>query len=395
MPDRACIRCGELAHDINNLLAVILCCCEMLEQQTGLPSSARTLIGQIQSAGLSARDLSEDVLSTIREKPTRSGPQDLNRLVQTVQALFSCLAGDSIRIRTVLSSRPVTVHAAPGQLERILMNLLSNARDAMPHGGAMQIETSIVTNTQSGLPRPMLAVTDTGHGMDQKTQKQIFQAGFTTKTGAQGCGLGLSIVAGIARHAGWEITVESSPGAGTTFRLFFPPSLQTLPALPADLFPVQARGNETILLVEDSDSLRTLTSKLLTDCGYHVLDAHCAAEALRTAHAHRGTISLLITDLSLPGISGITLARNLRRILPGLAALYTSGYSDHTLQPNARIEPHSFLEKPFTRNELLIKVRGLLDSQQTHPRFGPETANLGSVTPRSRNSRKIARLACG
>jgi two-component system, cell cycle sensor histidine kinase and response regulator CckA len=351
--------CAELAHDVNNLLTVILGYCDLLDQQN--PHQTE-LTAQIRNATHSAKRLSETALGTT-QPPT---PLDLNQAVERAKSLLTPSLNPEIKIETHLTPNPLILEARPADLDQILLNLVTNARDAMPHGGTITLKTRQIKNQLE------LTVTDTGTGMDPSTQARIFEPLFTTKSTGQGTGLGLSIVAAIVERAGWAITVNSTPNQGTTFALAFPRYEQQ----------PSKQGKETILLVEDSEPLRKLTTRLLTDCGYHVLEAASALEAIAIAHIYHGTISLLITDLSLPGASGRVLAQQLAQP----RALYISGYHDHQLDQDC-----AFLQKPFTRDDLLKRVRDLLDA----PLPARRVAIPPKTTYQSSTSRHSARRLVG
>jgi CheY-like chemotaxis protein len=272
----------------------------------------------------------------------------------------------------VLRSDLGTIKADPTQLEQVLMNLAVNARDAMPQGGKLTIETAnveiddtYVQQHPSAKPGPyvMLSVSDTGVGIDKEIQSRIFEPFFSTKELGKGTGLGLSTVFGIVKQSGGSIGVYSEPGHGTTFKIYFP-RYEEAPVVirKAEAKPVRG-GSETILLVDDAAPLRGLTRRLLEDCGYTVLESGNPAEALRIAGQHKGPLPLLITDVMMPGFSGPVLAERLVATRPETRVLYSSGYADDTVFKHGMIGPDSaFLEKPFTRDDLVRKVRELLDS---------------------------------
>jgi two-component system, cell cycle sensor histidine kinase and response regulator CckA len=364
--DKACEQCAELAHDVNNLLAVILSSCELLEDQPGLSQPAKEALAQLQSAARSARSLSENSLALIRKEALPTTSLDLNHVVKRMQSMLADSIGNTVQLTSCLAPRPMMIRAVSSQVEQVLLNLLTNARDAMPQGGTVTVETA---ETRRGV---MLAVTDTGTGMDAETLRHIFEPLFTTKPADQGTGLGLSIVSGILERAGWAKTVESSLGSGTTFKIYFPAC--------EPLARMTKKSTETVLLVDDCDPLRTLTRHLLEDCGYRVLAAGSAAEALALAHEHRGSIPLLITDLSMPGLSGNTLAHTLAETRPRIRILYTSGFNDGSLGADNH---NAFLQKPFSRDELLAAVRCVLDAPPVTRRSGkPPRTTTQNAAPR-------------
>jgi len=363
---------GGLAHDLNNLLGVILGNCEILERQTALPEEIRKMVLEIHNAGASAKSLSQRLLAFSRGQAVQRVAVDLDETVRRTEGVLRRLAGDAIELITVPGGGLGSINADPSQLEQVLMNLTTNARDAMPEGGKILIETSNVEIDQSytkehSSMRPgryvLLSVSDTGAGMNQETQSRIFEPFFTTKPFGQGTGLGLATVSSIVERSGGTISVRSQPGSGTTFQIFFPCTGRAPRAIePAKAAPVRG-GGETILLVDDAGTLRKLIRRLLEDGGYTVLDSGDPAVALCIAQEHPGPIPLLITDVVLPGMSGSEVAAGVIKNRPETRVLYVSGFNDESIVP-LLVPGHSyaFLKKPFTQDELLKKVRQLLDS---------------------------------
>jgi CheY-like chemotaxis protein len=263
------------------------------------------------------------------------------------------------------------VRADPGQIEQVILNLVVNARDAMPQGGRLDIVTENIDLDKSVAeiyrvtpgPQVGLMIIDTGVGIESETQRHIFEPFFTTKELGKGTGLGLAIVYGIVKQSGGHIQVDSTPGRGTIFRIYLPRAEKAVPraASPAES-PPSLEGRETILLVEDEASVRLIARKFLKSRGYKVLEAGQAEEAQQLCRQHAGQIDLLITDVIMPGMSGPQLAENLTLSCPHLKVLYISGYTDEILgQHQAQIVGLSFLEKPFTSDALALKVREALD----------------------------------
>jgi CheY-like chemotaxis protein len=282
------------------------------------------------------------------------------------------LLGEGIELTISLSGGRGTIDADPSQIEQVLMNLTINARDAMPDGGRIVVETANVevdeTNVQQ-FPRirpghyAMLSVSDTGMGMDEETQSRIFEPFFTTKPPGKGAGLGLSIVSGIAKQCGGAIAVHSEPGAGAAFKVYFPRSDEALKTVPPGKREPGRAEAETILLVDDAADLRKLMRRILEDCGYTVLDSGDPAEAIRLAAERSAPLRLMITDVVLPGCSGSDLAERVNEIMPETKVLYVSGYSEDSMIPPLAPGPaQAFLKKPFTRDDFLVKVRQLLGS---------------------------------
>jgi two-component system, cell cycle sensor histidine kinase and response regulator CckA len=363
---------GGVAHDFNNLLQVILGYGEMLVDSPNLNDRERRALGKINEAGTSAKNLTHRLLAFSRRQILEPIFMDLNDAVREANAMLAGLIGDDITLKVVLASGLDTVKADPNQIEQVLMNLTINARDAMPKGGTITFETANVKidetyALQHLFIKPghyvLLSVSDTGTGMDAETQTRVFEPFFTTKPAGKGTGLGLSTVFGIVKQSGGSIGIYSELGHGTTFKIHFPSSTETVdtPAEIKELPPVG--GNEVIFVVEDTDILRELTRLLLEGVGYQVLDSGMPEEALRMANDHIGSLPLLITDVVMPGMSGIELAEKFVKIRPETKILYTSGYADDAIARHGGLASDaSFLEKPFTRDALIRKVRGILDS---------------------------------
>jgi two-component system cell cycle sensor histidine kinase/response regulator CckA len=281
------------------------------------------------------------------------------------------LIGEDVELVTFLASQPARVRADPGQVEQIVMNLAVNARDAMPQGGRLTIETRSVDldaeyaeHHIAVVPGAyvLLAVSDTGQGMDAETQAQIFEPFFTTKEPSQGTGLGLSTVYGIVKQSGGNIWVYSEPGRGTTFKIYLPRIEEGAAEVKRAEAAIQSlRGSETILLVEDDKSVRDVVQRMLAPHGYRVLKAGNAAQAFRISDRHKGPIHLLLTDVVLPQMSGRELAEELARRRPEMVVLYVSGYADNAIVHHGVLDPGTaFLQKPLSQGALLRKVRQLL-----------------------------------
>jgi CheY-like chemotaxis protein len=285
--------------------------------------------------------------------------------------------GEDIELTISLAQPTPLVKADPGQLQQIIMNLVVNARDAMPEGGQLWIETADVVLDEESVrgsigagaragPHVCLTVSDTGLGLDDETRARIFEPFFTTKPRGKGTGLGLSTVLGIVQQSGGHVTVESRPNEGAAFRVFLPHTTEAR-AAPAPTReprpPTARRGSETILLVEDEGQLRVLARDIMRGAGYRVLDAPNAAEAIKLSQRHAGPIHLLVTDVVMPHIGGRELARRLAAARPRMRVLYMSGYTDDAiLQPGASNPTLAFLPKPITPDTLLGKVRETLDA---------------------------------
>jgi two-component system cell cycle sensor histidine kinase/response regulator CckA len=363
---------GGVAHDFNNLLGVILGYCELLELGLAPDDSKRRMVEQIHNAGNHAATLTRQLLAFSRRQVLRPLVLDLNRVVTGVETMLRRLIGEHIEITTSLLPDLGRVKADPSQIEQVLMNLAVNARDAMPGGGTLTIETTNVEvddddGRKHAEVKPgayvMLAMSDTGAGMDKETQARIFEPFFTTKRPGQGTGLGLSTVYGIVKQSAGYIFAHSEPGRGSTFRVYLPRVGEEVEILRREETLSTRGGTETILLVEDNAPLRELARTMLEGLGYAVLDAGYPLEAIRTAERHDGPIRLLMTDLLMPQMNGRALAKTLTAVRPEMRVLYTSGYSSDACVEQGELEAGCpLLEKPFTREALAKRVREILDA---------------------------------
>jgi two-component system cell cycle sensor histidine kinase/response regulator CckA len=295
---------------------------------------------------------------------------DVNTVISDMERLLRPLIGENIGLITRLSPDAGRTRADAGQLEQVIMNLVVNAKDAMPEGGKITVQSSEVTVRQNfrehRFIQPgryvVLSVSDTGHGMDKETQSRIFEPFFTTKEKGKGTGLGLSTVYGIVKQSGGYVFPQSEPGAGTTFYIYLPRVEES----PEEMAPPKSQENEkggceTVLLVEDEESVRELVRGTLAARGYKVLEAENGESGLRVAEAHGDGIDILITDVVMPGMGGRELAKRLLQIRPNLAVLYLSGYTEDTILHQGALGPGTaFLQKPFTLQNLARKVREVL-----------------------------------
>ncbi|MBV9491390.1 MAG: response regulator [Verrucomicrobia bacterium] len=363
---------GGVAHDFNNLLLVILGHSEMLALNAPPEDPHRGSLTEISRAAEQAASLTRQLLAFSRQQVVEPTPLDFNALVAELQQMLRRLIGEDVQLQTVMQPGLSWVRADPGQLGQVIMNLAVNARDAMPQGGRLTIETREVeldaayAKAYPGLSpgrSALLVVTDTGCGMTPDVQAHIFEPFFTTKPVGQGTGLGLSVVHGIVQQSGGHIEVWSLPGVGTTFKIYLPAledaSLQQPPSVPN---PPLRRGRETILLVEDEGPVRATAALLLRSLGYEVLEASGAPEALRLAETAPGPIDLLMADVVMPGRSGRELADRLRQRLPGLKVLFQSGYTGEMVDRYGALAEGGFLQKPFRLETLAEKVREILDA---------------------------------
>ncbi|MHB2016836.1 MAG: ATP-binding protein [Candidatus Xenobia bacterium] len=364
---------GGVAHDFNNLLNVILGYSELILARLAPEASLKADLMEIQKAGERAAVLTRQLLAFSRRQLLVPKVLDLNVVVADMEKLLRRLIGEHISLVTVLAPRLGRVKADPGQIEQVIMNLAVNARDAMPDGGRMTIETRDVEHDDTyarmhvGV-KPgrfvMVAVSDTGIGMDAETRARIFEPFFTTKSHSKGTGLGLATVYGIVKQSGGHIWVYSEPGMGTTFKLYLPLA-ELAPEVPADPRPtrVVSGGTEHVLLVEDESELRSLVARLLKANGYLVTEAATGEDAVACCDAMPEAADLLLTDVVMPGMSGRELAHLLSRRWPDLRVLYMSGYTDDAIFRHGVLDAGvPFLQKPFTAEGLAMKVRQVLDA---------------------------------
>jgi two-component system, cell cycle sensor histidine kinase and response regulator CckA len=364
---------GGVAHDFNNLLGVIIGYSEVLQDQIQEGDRLRVCVDQILQAGKRAASLTRQLLAFSRQQVLEPKVLLLNGVVGDMEKMLRRLIGEDVQLTTKLDAKLGKVRADQGQIEQVIMNLAVNARDAMPEGGELSIET---VNTemdeqfvkrypypvQTG-PYILLTVSDTGTGMDDVTKQRIFEPFFTTKEKGKGTGLGLSMVYGVVKQSNGYIDVFSTVGQGTTFKIYLPridqePEEHTTKTALSKAF----RGNETILLVEDEKNLCVLTRNLLEHYGYAVLEAESGAQALAISRQNAGAIHLLLTDIVMPGIGGRALAQTLSRERPGIRVVYMSGYTGQTVGGQTILSPGAhFLQKPFTREDLARKIREALE----------------------------------
>src|SRR5216683_1183758 len=362
---------GGIAHDFNNLLMVIGGYTEVMlaEMQQGHPLAVKARA--IQQASDRATMLTRQLLAFSRKQLLELKVVDVNTVVEDMERLLRPLIGEDVELKTKLASDAGHTRADAGQLEQVLMNLVVNSKDAMPNGGRMLIETANVTrdNAHDGeqtFIRPgeyvMLSVTDSGLGMDKGTQSRIFEPFFTTKEKGKGTGLGLSTVYGIVKQSGGYVVVQSEVGHGTTFNIYLPRVEGTAEAHGAvSVSRTAAGGSETVLLVEDEESVRQLVRDTLASKGYHVLEAQDGQAGLTAAAMHEGKIDLVLTDVVMPGMGGRELVQQLLGSRPGIKVLYLSGYTEDAIVNEGTIESgKAFLQKPFTLQNLSRKVREIL-----------------------------------
>ncbi|MGO8786710.1 MAG: PAS domain S-box protein [Terriglobia bacterium] len=364
---------GGIAHDFNNLLTIINGYSEVVLDALNANDPLRCHMEEVKKASDRAARLTRQLLAFGRQQVLAARALDLNALVADVERMLRRLIGEDIELVLVPGAALGTVKADPGQIEQILVNLAVNARDAMPEGGRLVIETANVELDDAyahshTVVTPgryvMLAISDTGFGMDAATQAHIFEPFFTTKESGKGTGLGLSTVYGIVKQSGGYIWVYSEPGAGATFKIYLPSVEEAAESVPVS----EARerpfgGSETILLVEDDASVRDLAARILQQQGYKVLESKSPEDALQTAEHYQAPIALLLTDVVLPNMSGRKVAEHLALLRPSMKVLYMSGYTDDAVVRNGVLEANTaFLQKPFSPASLTRKVREVLDA---------------------------------
>ena len=372
---------GGVAHDFNNMLTVMSGYVELAMRMLEAGGAPQRELSEIHKATKKASALVKQLLAFSRQQVLRPKILDLNALIRQVERLLRPIIGENIRLVIRLGEDLGSIKADPGQIEQALMNLAVNARDAMPDGGRLEVVTSTrrldsrpgegAAKMEPGPyakmkpgPYVVLTVSDTGHGIDEKTRDQIFEPFFSTKGKGRGTGLGLSTVYGIVQQSGGYIRVDSQPGQGATFRIFLPrvegePERETRPRRPAQ----PAGGSETILLVEDEDSVRELAARILQENGYQVLAEGSAEQAQKLWDRHGTSIDLLVTDLVLPDLDGQELADRLRRARPGLPVVAMSGYTETArMRADPLRSTMSFIAKPFSAEDFGRKVRQALDA---------------------------------
>ena len=358
---------GGVAHDFNNLLTVINGYSEMLLSQLPPDHQARQGLTQIRKAGDSAAELTQKLLAFSRKQVVRAKPLNLNLVVVEAETMFAHVLGEDVDLITHLSPDLALVRADQGQMHQVLMNLVVNARDAMPEGGQLTIETRNV-EVDGAHSQVYLGVTDTGTGMSDDVKRRLFEPFFTTKDQGKGTGLGLATVYGIVNQAGGRIEVISEPGRGTAFHIYLSriePSSSQQPKRSAPARTLQ--GTETVLVVEDQRAVRELATTILESYGYCVLQASNGLDAIELARHYRGTIHLLLTDIILPLMDGRVLADKLRTTRPEIRVLFVSGYSEERLGHNTAPDTTlAYLSKPFTSEALAVRVREILSEGESH-----------------------------
>jgi two-component system, cell cycle sensor histidine kinase and response regulator CckA len=363
---------GGVAHDFNNMLTVIAGYNRMILDELSPLDPLRGYAEEILKAADRAGAITNQLLAFSRRQVSKPRVMQVNMAIAQTDKMLRRLIGEDVHLQLSLGPEVGNIRADPGHVDQAIVNLVVNARDAMPDGGTLTIETANVqldesyVRTHLGVTPGefvMVAVSDTGQGMDAETRRRIFEPFFTTKERGRGTGLGLATVYGIVKQAGGDIFVYSEPGRGSTFKLYFPrvsePVTETAGGVPAH--DGASSRAETILLVEDERAVRELTLKMLQQLGYAVLVAESADDAMRVSEAHRGELSLLLTDVVMPGLSGRQLADALILVRPGIKVLFLSGYTENTVVHHGVLESGvDFLPKPFSREVLGKKLREIL-----------------------------------
>jgi PAS domain S-box-containing protein len=369
---------GGIAHDFNNLLGVIIGYSDLVAEQIGTGSPLHSPVEQIRKAGDRASALTRQLLAFSRQQVLETKVLNLNIIVEEMARMLPPLLGEDVDLQTSLDPSLGQVKADQGQIEQVIMNLAVNARDAMPEGGKLLIRTEKASlDEEYALRHPpmipgeyvMLVVSDTGQGMDAQTQAHIFEPFFTTKEHGKGTGLGLSTVYGFVKQSGGYVWVQSEPGVGATFTIYLPVACEAVPqSHSSDVVSTLARGAETILLVEDEESLRTLTRSLLEESGYTVLEASGGSEAIAIARKHAGPIHLLLTDIVMPGMNGRAVAENLTALRPEIRVVFMSGYTGFSDCGLSAVDA-IMIQKPFTRQVLLHRLHEVLALEQKSERI--------------------------
>ncbi|HET7287363.1 MAG TPA: ATP-binding protein, partial [Pyrinomonadaceae bacterium] len=366
---------GGISHDFNNLLTVILGYTDISKRNLKEGDPLLRNLEEISKASERASSLTRQLLAFSRKQVMQPKVFDVNTVVSDLRKMLRRMIGEDVELRVSLEPELGNIKADPVQLEQVIMNLVVNARDAMPKGGKLSIETSNIYLDESYAREHvsvvpgeyvMLAISDTGCGMDEETRQQIFEPFFTTKEPGKGTGLGLSMVYGIVRQSGGNIWVYSEEGTGTTFKIYFPRvTAEAQEYKRTNGSAEMPTGCETILLVEDAALVRTLARQVLETAGYYVLEAESAEAALKVCESINGTrIDLLLTDVVMPGMSGNDMSKILLARQPDMPVLYMSGYTDDAIVQHGVLEPGiNFLQKPFSPGALALKVREVLDAR--------------------------------
>jgi signal transduction histidine kinase len=364
---------GGVAHDFNNLLTGIGGYVDLIISDLNPGDPILSDLNEIKRATQSATTLTSQLLAFSRKQLIEPKVLNLNKLISNLQKMLQRLIGEDIELSTKMFENLTSVRIDPGQFEQILVNLVVNARDAMPGGGKLTIETANINIDEDYCAvhpyvktgrHVMLAVSDTGCGMSDEVKARLYEPFFTTKQKGRGTGLGLATTYGVVKQSGGSIEVYSEPGEGTTFKIYLPAIEGVLQQLEIEepASPSVLKGEETILLVEDEKIVRELAAKILKRLDYNILSASNGVEALEIAQNYHGVINLLITDVVMPGMNGRQLADRLIQVRPNIKVLFTSGYTENTIAHHGIIDENlSFIGKPYSSHDLAKKIRRLLD----------------------------------
>ena len=365
---------GGIAHDFNNLLTAIIGYSDLVLDQLGLGHGSRRDVEEILRAAERAGGLTRQLLAFSRRQVLQPEAVDMNAIVADIDRMMRRLIGENIELVTIQDGELCRIIADPGQIEQVIVNLVVNARDAMPTGGRLEVETANFHTSQPMITASgklesgdyvLLQVSDTGIGMDEETRTQIFEPFFTTKEAHEGTGLGLASAYGIVSQTGGQIDVESTPNQGTTFSVYLPAASEQAQRLESEAEESDTGGTETILIVEDSEPVRRLVGRTLETAGYTVLTAESSTAALRHCSRHEGPIDLLLTDVVLPKVSGPQIAKRAIELRPAIRVLFMSGFTDDTLvRHGLRPGRPALLEKPFSPTTVLSRVRKTLDADR-------------------------------
>jgi len=363
---------GGIAHDFNNMLTAIIGYASLLAAKLGTESPLKHYVDQILGSSEKSANLTSQLLAFSRKQIMSPKETDLNGLIKGMEILLKSLIGEDVEFKTCFTDMRLMAMVDRGQMEQVLLNLCTNARDAMPHGGLLTISTDVLELDEKSirtydLDQPgryaLISVTDTGHGMEETTRERIFEPFYTTKEIGKGTGLGLSIVYGIIKQHGGNITVYSEPGKGTTFKIFLPLIMSRMETVKAERLVTPRGGSEAILVAEDDEAVRTLTSHILQEAGYAVIEAVDGDDAINKFMENRDSIKLAMLDVVMPKKSGKEVCDAIRKIKSDIRILLTSGYTADIISTRGITEEGlEFISKPITPNNLLRKVREVLDA---------------------------------
>jgi signal transduction histidine kinase/CheY-like chemotaxis protein len=361
---------GGVAHDFNNILAAMIGYGHILKMKLKEEDPLRRYADNILSLSDRAANLTQSLLAFSRKQIINPRPVSINEIIKRIEYLLSRIIGEAIKLQTMFSEEELIVMADPGQIEQVLMNLASNARDAMPEGGVLTIVTEKIAIDEEFIKEhgfgkegesALIAVTDTGAGMDRETREKIFEPFFTTKEVGKGTGLGLSMVYGVVEQHEGHINVYSEPGSGTTFRIYLPLIEAKIEKVKPEVIQSVERGTETVLLAEDEEAIREFIKKLLEGYGYKAITAASGQEAIDEFKAHKDEIQLLLFDVIMPNRNGREAYEEIKKISPDIKVLFMSGYPADIIHKHDIIENgFGYIEKPVSPTKLLRKIREAL-----------------------------------